>query len=96
MKRNGKCVGKKSFAYYNQAEKEVMKNHLWWNFKKNKIVALGIYECPTCLYFHTTSKYDNRTQKQRWRCLQNTLKCTFPRTSTLLAQRYKDMENKTT
>ena len=62
MRRSGKCVGKKLFAYRTDAEAQVIKNFIF------KAPAFGIYECPTCLDFHTTSKYDNRSNELRSKC----------------------------
>lgn len=62
MKRHRRCVGKKSFAYLKQAKAQVI-----YNFVLNR-KTYGIYECPTCLDFHTTSTYDNRTKQLRDTC----------------------------
>lgn len=62
MKRAGKCVGKKSFAYRHEAEAQVIRNFV---FGKK---TYGIYECPTCLDFHTTSTRDNRSYSLRLMC----------------------------
>jgi len=62
MKRLGKCVGKKTFAFIEQAEAQVIRNFVYGN------KTLGIYECPTCLDFHTTSKYDNRSRILSAKC----------------------------
>ena len=64
MKRKGKCVGKKPFAYLKEAEAQVIRNYVF-----NRKVY-GIYECPTCLDFHTTHLYDNRTLVLRNECFQ--------------------------
>ena len=53
MKRKGKCVGKKKFAYKSEAIQKAK------NIYFNNGIELGIYECPTCLDFHLTSKYCN-------------------------------------
>ena len=53
MKRKGKCVNKKSYSHRNVA----LNVAATW-FKKDGS-KLGIYECPTCLDFHLTSKYCN-------------------------------------
>jgi hypothetical protein len=49
MKRAGKCVGKKAYAYKNTAEEVV------FHFAKRGKFLL-VYECPTCLDFHLTSQ----------------------------------------
>lgn len=59
MKRVGKCVGKKAFRYRSMAMRSASK---WY---KEKGIQLGIYECPTCLDFHLTSKYCNLKHKHR-------------------------------
>lgn len=61
-KRAGKCVGKKTFYYFDDAERQVIKNYVY-NLK-----SYGIYECPTCLDFHITSKYDNRSDELKKFC----------------------------
>ena len=53
MKRKSKCVNKKSYRHRNVA----LNVAATW-FKKDGS-KLGIYECPTCLDFHLTSKYCN-------------------------------------
>jgi hypothetical protein len=53
MKRKGKCIGKVPFSYKTDAihkAKVIYKQHG---------VTLGVYECPTCLEFHLTTKYCN-------------------------------------
>ena len=62
MKHNGKCIGKKSFRHKNAAEALVIRNFICGN------EALGIYECPTCLDFHTTSAHDNRSPELKKEC----------------------------
>ena len=61
MKRKGKCVGKRSFAYKSYALKVASNQYKYYGTK------VGVYECPTCLDFHLTTKYCN-TQKyhRRW------------------------------
>lgn len=49
MKRPGKCIGKRSYAYKTEAERAVIRIYLTkrrWN---------KVYECPTCLDFHLTT-----------------------------------------
>jgi hypothetical protein len=53
IKRAGKCVGKKSYAYSHYAIEVARIQYLKHG------VELGFYECPTCLDFHLTSKYCN-------------------------------------
>lgn len=62
MKRPGKCVGKKTFQYFDDAERQVIKNYIYG------LKSYGIYECPTCLDFHLTSKYDNRSDELKKFC----------------------------
>lgn len=62
MKRPGKCVGKKKFSYWDDAERQVIKNYIYG------LKSYGIYECPTCLDFHLTSKYDNRSPELKKYC----------------------------
>ena len=62
MKRPGKCVGKKTFQYFDDAERQVIKNYIY------RLKSYGIYECPTCLDFHLTSKYDNRSDELKRFC----------------------------
>lgn len=62
MKRKGKCTGKIPYAYKHFAEAQVIKNFLY------KRKTLGIYECPTCLDFHLTHLYDNRTPELKQKC----------------------------
>jgi hypothetical protein len=64
MKRPGKCIGKKAFSNRLDAEAQVIRNYVF-----NRKVY-GIYECPTCLDFHTTHLYDNRTSALRNECFQ--------------------------
>lgn len=62
MKRSGKCVGKKTYATRSKALAVARK----WYLSKGKI-EMGIYECPTCLDFHLTTKYCNtRKYHKRW------------------------------
>jgi hypothetical protein len=61
MKRAGKCAGKRKYAYKNLAV-DVAR----WKYV-NQGIVLGVYECPTCLDFHLTSKYCNLKNKhERW------------------------------
>ena len=61
MKRPGKCVGKRKYAHYSTACQTARHKFL------NEHIALGVYECPTCLDFHLTSKYCNLTHlHKRW------------------------------
>jgi len=53
MKRPGKCVNKKAYAYKGQAINAAKNRYL------SNGVHLGMYECPTCLDFHLTSQYCN-------------------------------------
>jgi len=53
MKRAGKCVGKRKYPY-----KDTAIEMAHWKYI-NQGVILGVYECPTCLDFHLTSKYCN-------------------------------------
>jgi hypothetical protein len=53
MKRAGKCVGKVAFKKYTHA---LNRAKHWY---KEGQIEYGIYECPTCLDFHLTSKYCN-------------------------------------
>jgi hypothetical protein len=62
MKRRGKCAGKIPYAYRQFAEAQVIKNFLY------KRKTLGIYECPTCLDFHLTHLYDNRSPQLKQKC----------------------------
>jgi hypothetical protein len=63
MKRAGKkCVEKKPFNNRLKVEAQVIKNFIY-----NK-KSYGIYKCPTCLDFHTTSKYDNRSKILKHKC----------------------------
>jgi hypothetical protein len=62
MKRTGKCVGKQTFSHRREAEAKIIHN-----FATGR-KAFGIYECPTCLDFHLTSKYDNRSDKLKKKC----------------------------
>lgn len=64
MKRAGKCVGKKAFAFEVQAEAQIIRSFVYG------CNILGIYECPTCLDFHTTSKYDNRSNELKKQCIK--------------------------
>ena len=43
-------------------------NRILYNYKHD-LDSLGYYECPSCLDFHLTSKYDNRPLELRVRCL---------------------------
>jgi hypothetical protein len=62
MKRKNKCVGKQTFFNKREAEAKVI-----YNCAKNR-KAYGIYECPSCLDFHLTSKYDNRSDELKKKC----------------------------
>lgn len=53
MKRAGKCVNKKAYRYKFVAINTASK------FFKRDGIEFGVYECPTCLDFHLTSKYCN-------------------------------------
>ena len=57
-----KCRKKRAFSDRRAAEGVVLKNFL------NNREAYGIYECPLCLEFHLTSKYDNRTHQLKKHC----------------------------
>lgn len=87
LKRPGRCVGKYSFSYLTKAQGQVRKNYVWWLRSKWGKPALGIYECPTCLEFHTTSKYSNMSNGERWHCLDFVCGVKFPRTGDLIKQR---------
>lgn len=69
MKRKGKCVGKKTFAFKSAALQTAA--YQYQTYGKE----LGVYECPTCLDFHLTSKYCNTSQyhKQWIKLLAKTL-----------------------
>ena len=61
MKRAGKCVNKVAFRRYDYA----LTRAKHWYKKAN--IEYGIYECPTCLDFHITSKYCNLQEHHlRW------------------------------
>jgi hypothetical protein len=61
MKRPGKCVGKRKYAHYSTACQMAK-----WKLL-NEHIELGVYECPTCLDFHLTSKYCNlKHLHKRW------------------------------
>ena len=53
--------------------------------------AYGVYECPKCLDFHLTSKYDNRTKALKRRCLHALLGCKLPTTKHLIYLRDCEM-----
>lgn len=57
MKRKGKCVGKKSYKYKHVAINAAAQRY------KHHGQELGVYECPTCLDFHLTSKYCNLSHR---------------------------------
>ena len=85
MKRKNKCAGKKSFGWLGDAHNQVVKNYVADHR------AYGVYECPKCLDFHTTSKYDNRTDKLKRRCFLKLVGGEMPHVQTLLRERYKLM-----
>ena len=61
MKRPGKCIGKVPFSDKRLAIASAEK-HYRLHGKK-----YGVYECPSCLEFHLTSKYCNLTHlHQHW------------------------------
>lgn len=53
MKRFGRCIGKKAFKYRISAIEHAKRYYL------TKGIKLGVYECPTCLDYHTTTKHVN-------------------------------------
>ena len=53
MRRVGKCIGKQVFSNKESALQVCYKRFVATN------QVLGVYECPTCLDFHLTSKYCN-------------------------------------
>ena len=61
MKRFGKCVNKKAYRHRSLA---ISVAAAW--YKKDGSM-FGVYECPTCLDFHLTSKYCNLEHlHKRW------------------------------
>jgi len=61
MKRFGKCVNKKAYGHRSLA---ISVAASW--YKKDGSM-FGVYECPTCLDFHLTSKYCNLIHlHKRW------------------------------
>ena len=50
MKRKNKCANKKKYNYRHKAEKASLQSF------KLRGIPTRIYECPTCLDFHLTSK----------------------------------------
>lgn len=62
MKRPGKCVEKKAYAHKSKAFKVAKRM-----FLKRGCNVVGVYECPTCLDFHITTKYCNiPTKLRKW------------------------------
>ena len=59
MKRKGKCTGKRKYPFRDTAIDMAR-----WKFV-NHGIELGVYECPTCLDFHLTSKYCNLKSNHR-------------------------------
>lgn len=78
MKRWGKCVGKKAYAYRTHADDIVVRHYIKGNF------VCGVYECPKCLEFHLTSRYDNRTTKMKWRCVSAYYGVQFKKTRVII------------
>ena len=66
MRRVNKCVGKRKYPYRNIA---IEMAH--WKYIHENII-LGVYECPTCLDFHLTSKYSNlKHLHKKWEAGRN-------------------------
>lgn len=57
------CFEKLMFLTRDEAEAQIVKNY------KRGHKSLGVYECPYCLAFHTTSKYDNRSFEVIAKCI---------------------------
>ena len=56
MERANKCVGKKAYAY---KDKAISVGVLMYEKHGTR---MAVYECPTCLDFHLTSKWCNLQQ----------------------------------
>lgn len=57
MKRAGKCVNKKAYTFHKAAEDVSIRAFKKWG------VYTKVYECPTCLDFHLSSKrVDSQTR----------------------------------
>ena len=67
MKRAGKCANKRKYPY-----KSLTIDMAHWKYI-NENIHLGVYECPTCLDFHLTSKYCNLKHLHKdWEKVRNT------------------------
>ena len=60
MKRRGKCISKRTFAYRDDALKFAKRQYKLYGR------VMAVYECPTCLDFHLTSKYCAKKLKKKW------------------------------
>ncbi len=58
MKRAGKCINKKAYAFRSDAIDVAKKIYT------KKGLLLSVYECSTCLDFHLTSKYCGSKMKK--------------------------------
>lgn len=87
LKRRGRCVGKRSFSFLEKAQGQVRKNYIAWIRNRVRKKVLGVYECPTCLDFHTTSRYSTMSNNERWHCLGMVCGVRFPHTKDLIEKR---------
>lgn len=85
--RPKRCIEKVCFSFLGKAQGQVRKNYMSWFRGRRGKPALGIYECPTCLEFHTTSKYSTMENNERWHCLDTVCGVKFPRTHDLIKLR---------
>lgn len=60
MKRAGKCVNKKAYAYKSHALQIARKQYLEYGIKSS------VYECPTCLDFHLTTKPQGKYNTEKY------------------------------